>query len=175
VILSRHVPASVVLSALCVTAAVAAAGSALWGALVLEPLPAARPAYTSDSFVVSPHRSTLATDQVLAAVEKDPFRADRRRPATAFRLQTESGATHARAVPAAAVTATAVRVIGTAVLPQGGGFAICQRTGGSPTLVRLGGTLGDLTLKAVEPGAATFLTAAGATLVVRVAQSGGGS
>ncbi len=173
-ILSRHVPASVALSALCVMTAVAAAGSALWRALVLEPLPAARAATGSDTVVAPPRRSAPATEQVLAAIEKDPFRADRRRPATAFRLQGEPGASHRRAVPAPVVPAT-VRVIGTAVLPQGGGFAICQRSGGSPTLVRLGGTLGDLTLKAVEPGAATFLTAAGVTLVVRVAQSGGGS
>ncbi len=172
-ILSRHVPASVASSALCVVAAAAAAGSALWRALVLEPLPAARAASGLDTVVVPPRRSPPATEQVLGAIEKDPFRADRRRPATAFRLQ-DPRATHARTV-AAPVVPAAVRVIGTAVLPQGGGFAICQRSGGSPTLVRLGGTLGDLTLKAVEPGAATFLTAAGVTLVVRVAQSGGGS
>ena len=173
-ILSRHVPASVASSALCVVAAAAAAGSALWRALVLEPLPGARAASGSDTVVIPPRRSIPATEQVLTAIEKDPFRADRHRAATAFRLQGEPGASHGRAL-ATPVVPAAVRVIGTAVLPQGGGFAICQRSGGSPTLVRLGGTLGDLTLKAVEPGAATFLTAAGATLVVRVAQSGGGS
>src|SRR5439155_768580 len=83
--------------------------------------------------------------QVLTAVDRDLFQAARRRPALKFRLP-EQVAAPRRTSGTAPDRSGAIRVIGTAVLPDGG-FALCQRAGASPTLVRLGGMLGDLTLK----------------------------
>ncbi len=172
-ILAR-VPRRLALSALGAGGAAVAAGVALWRAFALEPLPAPRPAAAILDRPVMAAAALYTAERVLAAVEKDPFQPERRRPALRFRFPAEAVASHRRAAQGPDLSA-AVRVIGTAVLPDGGGFAICQRSGGSPTLVRLGGTLGDLTLKAVEPGQATFVTPGGATLVVRVLKAGGGS
>jgi len=169
-----RVPRRLVLSALGAGGAALAAGAALWRAFALEPLPAPRPpAATLDRAVTAPG-AVYTAERVLAAVEKDPFHPERRRPALRFRFPAEAVASHRHAAQGPDLSA-AVRVIGTAVLADGGGFAICQRSGGSPRLVRLGGMLGDLTLKAVEPGQATFVTPGGATLVVRVLKPGGGS
>jgi len=172
--LLQRAPSGLTLAALGAIGAALAAGGALWRALAPGPLPAAAQPLAVRDHAGPPRRPAYAADQVLAAIEKDPFQADRRRPAVRFRLPQEARPSR-RPVADASASSAAVRVIGTAVLPDGGGFAICQRSGGSPTLVRLGGTLGDWTLKAVEAGQVTFVTASGATLVLRVLKPGGGS
>ena len=154
-------------------AAAAVVGLTLWRVLTLEALPAPRLRVSAPEGTPAAVHPPYASERVLTAVDRDPFQSARRRPALAFRLPDDVTASR-RPSPVAADQPAAIRVIGTAVLPDGG-FALCQRAGGSPTLVRLGGTLGDLTLKAVGPGSATFLTASGATLVVHVVKPGGGS
>jgi len=154
-------------------AAAAVVGLTLWRVLTLEALPAPRPRTPAPEGTTPLVRPPYASEQVLTAVDRDLFQAARRRPALKFRLP-EQVAAPRRTSGTAPDRSGAIRVIGTAVLPDGG-FALCQRAGASPTLVRLGGMLGDLTLKAVGPGTATFLTASGATLVVHVVKPGGGS
>jgi hypothetical protein len=152
----------------------AAAGLALWGALALQPLPVPSLGAAAPERSVAARPAAYAAEQVLAAVDRDPFQPARHRPALGFRLPEELAVARRRPAGAGDISG-AIRVSGTAVLPDGGGFAICQRSGGPSQLVRVGGTFGDLTLKAVTPGAATFLTASGATVVVRVVKPGGGS
>jgi len=154
-------------------AAAAVVGLTLWRVLTLEALPAPRAPTPAPEGTRAPVREPYPAERVLSAADRDPFQPARRRPALAFRLPGDVRASP-RASRLAPDRPAAIRVIGTAVLPDGG-FALCQRAGGSPMLVRLGGTLGDLTLKAVGPGTATFLTAGGATLVVHVTKPGGGS
>jgi hypothetical protein len=108
-------------------------------------------------------------DRVLTAVTKDPFHPDRRRPGTRFRLPGEAGAGtphEARAVE------VGVRLIGTAVTPDGPGFAMCAWEGGAPRIVRPGERVGDWTLTKVSPGAAEFATPAGTTVTVLVRKAG---
>lgn len=106
--------------------------------------------------------------RLLAAIEKDPFHPGRQRPAQRFRLPTDRTAIAIRR-PDQQPAAVAIRLVGTAVTPDGGGFAMCQLQGGTPRIVRLGEQVGGWTLKKVAPGSAEFATPKG-SVVVRVAK-----
>jgi hypothetical protein len=111
-----------------------------------------------------------AAGRVLAAVNKDPFHAERRRPAVRFRLPGESAPSDS--LTPATGAGNLFQLIGTAVLPEGRGFAMCQWGTESPKLVRVGERVGDLTLKNVARGRATFVDATGRTREVRVPKAG---
>jgi hypothetical protein len=130
----------------------------------------------SPSRVIGDNATTLSVStpvsgyplrRLLAAIEKDPFNPERQRPARRFRLPPDRTAIATRrpALP----TAVAIRLVGTAVTPDGGGFAMCQLQGGTPRIVRLGEQVGGWTLKKVTPGSAEFATPTG-SIVVRVAK-----
>ncbi|HXO84063.1 MAG TPA: hypothetical protein VN803_00910 [Gemmatimonadales bacterium] len=104
--------------------------------------------------------------RVLAAVAKDPFHPQRRRPGQRFQLPSDV----ASSAPSAAATVQ-VELIGTAVTP-GGGFAMCATSGGAPRIVRVGERLGDWTLNRVTQGAAEFAKPDGAIVVLRIAKAG---
>jgi len=109
--------------------------------------------------------------RVLAAIGKDPFHPERRRPGARFQLPADAAATLARGQESRATEAS-LRLIGTAVASEGGGFAMCAWQGGSPRIVRVGERVGDWTLRKVTPGAAEFATPAGTTVVVHVPKAG---
>lgn len=109
-------------------------------------------------------RRLFPVQRLIAAVDKDPFHPERRRPAQRFQLPSA-------APPVPRVADANVRVVGTAVSPDGG-FAMCSWAGGAPRIVRVGDRLGDWTLSKVMPGAAEFTGAAGSTIVVRIAKAG---
>jgi hypothetical protein len=115
-------------------------------------------------------RETYSVERVLAAVDKDPFHPERRRPALRYHLPGDGGG--GRSI--AAQPAPGVRVVGTAVAAGGGGggFAMCAWAGGSPRIVRVGERVGDWTLSKVTPGAAEFTAPTGATVIVRIAKAG---
>jgi len=145
----------------------------IWSAWrVAEPAPS-----RSTSAAGGVDRDRLASGErydlprVLAAVNKDPFHPNRRRPAVRFVMPGDAVASSA-----APVAAPPVRVIGTAVSQDGvGGFAMCSLGTGTPRIVRVGERLGDWTLSKVTPGAAEFATASGSTVIVRIAKAGGGT
>ena len=115
---------------------------------------------------------TYSAERVLAAVDKDPFHPARRRPAVRFRLPHDMATARSRSAP---TTSPGVRVIGTAVRADGGGFAMCSWAGGQPRIVRVGERVGEWTLSKVTPGAAEFRGSTGTTVVVRIAKAGGGT
>jgi hypothetical protein len=130
-------------------------------AVLLAPLP--RP---SASRAAEPEQSPGGTDRkssalAAAAVEHDPFRPERTRPAERFRLPGERA-------PEAAVQAapSVIRLIGTAVIGDGG-FAMCQRGVEAPKLVRVGEKFGDLTLRTVHQGRAIFRAADGSAVELK--------
>lgn len=108
--------------------------------------------------------------RLAAAVGKDPFHVERRRPAVRFRLPGESQPSDS--APPAPSAAGSFLLIGTAVLPQGRGFAMCQWGADPPRLVRVGERVGDLTLKQVARGRATFVDGGGRRMEVRVPKAG---
>jgi hypothetical protein len=112
-----------------------------------------------------------ALDHVLTAVAKDPFHPERRRPGARFQLPAVRAAASARREASQAAEAS-LRLVGTAVSGNGGGFAMCVWQGGSPKIVRIGERVGDWTLHRILPGAAEFVTSAGGTITVHVTKAG---
>jgi len=110
-------------------------------------------------------------NRVLAAIDKDPFHPERRRPGARFQLPVDLAAASARR-EASQVTEASLRLVGTAVGANGGGFAMCAWEGGNPRIVRIGERVGEWTLQRVWPGAAEFVTPAGGTITVRVPKAG---
>jgi len=111
-------------------------------------------------------------DRVMGAVGKDPFHPDRRRPAKRFQLPEDQAALAARQRDTQ--SAGSVRLIGTAVTADGGGFAMCTLQGGTPRIVRIGEHVGSWTLIKVTQGTAEFTTPAGSVLI-RVPKPGEGT
>jgi hypothetical protein len=112
-----------------------------------------------------------ALNRVLAAVDKDPFHPERRRPGMRFQLPVDLAAA-SMLREASQATEASLRLVGTAVGAEGGGFAMCAWQGGNPRIVRIGERVGDWTLQRVWPGAAEFVTPAGGTITVRVPKAG---
>jgi len=138
-------------------------------AIEIEP-PAHLPAPRLDSMPVPGTAAETPVARLAAAVGRDPFHPARHRPAVRFRLPGEAlPSDSATRAPAAA---TPFLLIGTAVMSEGGGFAMCQWGNDAPKLVRVGERVGDLTLKLVARGQATFVDAGGRTLEVRVPKAG---
>jgi hypothetical protein len=158
---------------LCALAACTTAGGvALWTlgrALSVPPMPvpsvsdAQRPQGIINAPAATP-RASLA-----AAVDNDPFHPERRRPAERFRLPGEAEPSDTLA---AGEGAASMRLLGTAVLAEGRGFAMYQAGAEIPRLVRVGETVGELTLKRVEQGRAVFRTRAGRAIDLRVPKAG---
>ena len=161
------VPPRLALLALIVSAVFAA--RSVGRALQIAPfatLPASHPGSTP---VPTPVAGTPIA-RLAAAVGRDPFHPERRRPAVRFRLPGE-------ALPGDSATRSPTPtgpflLIGTAVLSQGGGFAMCQWGAEAPKLVRVGERVGGLTLKLVARGQATFVDAGGRTVELRVPRPG---
>jgi hypothetical protein len=112
--------------------------------------------------------SAPAAGDLSQAVEQDLFRPDRKRPAMRFRLPGEPLPGSTPAGP----PESRVRLIGTALLPPGGGFAMCQVGDDPPRVVRLGERLGDLVLREVVQGRAVFVSPGGGRLELKVPRGG---
>jgi hypothetical protein len=118
----------------------------------------------------SPVAPSYGLDRLMIALEKDPFHPERRRPARRFQLPQDQATLAARRLEEQ-TTAVSLRLIGTAVRGDGGGFAMCAWQGGSARIVRIGDHVGTWTLTKVTPGAAEFATPGG-SVVVHVAKAG---
>jgi len=145
------------------------AGWTLRRALDVEPPAGVQPARPVALPVPVPGGGTPAA-RLAAAVDRDPFHPERRRPAVRFRLPGE--ALPADSAAAAAGATGPFLLIGTAVLSEGGGFAMCQWGSEPAKLVRVGERVGNLTLELVARGRATFVDAAGRRTEVRVPKAG---
>ena len=136
--------------------------AAAWDASRLDPLP--RPRAADDPAVPAARSepADLPARLVLAAAARDPFRADRRRPA----------ARYGESVPASGAVASisGLRLLGTAAWPGDGtsGVAAIQVTGQPPRVIRVGQTVEGLRLLGVASGVATF-AGRDTTVVLRLA------
>ena len=143
----------------------------LWRASQITiPSPSGLPTGDPTLVPVSIPASGYNFQRVLASIGKDPFHPERRRPGQRFQLPADQAGLAARRAEQQ-TTAAALRLIGTVVAPDGGGFAMCEVQGGTPRIVRLGEQVGGWTLKRVTPGSAEFATPTG-TVVVRVPKAG---
>ena len=131
-------------------------GAALWDALRIAPLPPVTPSAQAGTLTLAgtSRAATAATPPSVRALASDPFSPGRR-------LRAEPALT--RAVARAATPAPelpTVRLLGT-VMRGGSGFAVCQVADDPPRTVRIGETIGELTLIALDRGRAIFRSANG--------------
>ena len=70
------------------------------------------------------------------------------------------------------MAAELVRLLGTVVLPNGGGFAVYQLPSEIPRTVRIGETVGTMTLVGVSPGQAVFRARDGSRVELHLSTPG---
>ena len=123
------------------------------GALRIAPIAAAPPppaiADSALRFALAGAGADIAT-----AVASDLFTDDRQAPPRRYRLPGEPETTPRVQAPRPAV-------LGTAIAADGASFAICQITGGQPTVVRAGAKIGEFTVVSIERGRVSFRAADG--------------
>jgi hypothetical protein len=114
--------------------------------------------------------------RVLAAVSRDPFRSDRRRPPGRYRLPGEE--LPAAAMPtytapsyAAPAPSYSFRALGTVILPDGSGLAAVAGQSGEGRVLRVGQSIEGFRVVRVAPGVVT-LQGADTTLVLRTPEGG---
>ncbi len=115
-----------------------------------------------------PQRVVPTTESViLAAIARDPFRSDRKRPRSRYRLPGERRSRAKRAARVAASYAR-LRLLGTAVVPGGKNLAAFHIPGRPSWVVGIGQVVQGLELVEVHRGAVT-LTGRDTTLILRTA------
>jgi hypothetical protein len=131
-------------------------GVALWSALRIEPVSPLAPAVQAGTLTLAgsardPASAAAASPHALAS---DPFSPGRRlRPDPSATITVTQAATPVVAPPT-------VRLLGT-VMRGDSGFAVCQVASDPPRTVRVGETLGELTLITLDQGRAIFRSANG--------------
>jgi hypothetical protein len=141
-------------------------------ALVAEPAPIGVVPLDPPAIAPFEPRPAPGRAAALAAVEVDPFRPDRSRPAERFRLPGDVLAAAEPEAPEPVRPAPAVRLIGTVMLPDGGALAMAQLGEDSPRVVRVGEKIGEYVLRTVQRGGATFVSAAGERVELVVPRPG---
>lgn len=123
----------------------------------VAPLPAATQTGDPPSLPDIPERGGAVSDSaVLAAVARDPFRADRQRPPSRYLFPSERATAVARSSRVNAYSR--LRLLGTVVVPGRRALAALQIQGQPPQLLHVGDQLEELELKlvSIEKGSATF-------------------
>lgn len=121
--------------------------------------------------VVAFSESEVPSDtlSIWEAVDLDPFRKDRSAGEVRYRLP----GTKVDTGPVAVVeTPTIVLLLGTVMLSDGSGIALCQHGNEPPALIRPGQRIGGLTLKRVDQAKATFVSADGRESTLSVSKGG---
>ena len=147
--------------------AIAAATCMLLAVRLLRPvpIPAVRSRVLPESVTQLAHQQPASTSLPEAVlIQADPFRADRR--------SSELSDWQSEPVDSVDVPASPVVLLGTVILSDSRGFAMCRDASGITRLVRIGETFAGLTLRSLEQGLATFHSSSGDPVVVRVAKAG---
>lgn len=144
-----------------------AAAASLWMAVGFI-RPVALPEHNPQPRAPVVDSAVPAEKTTVLSIEANPFRSDRRAAPARFRMPGDGAGLDAGLRPP---VASSLILIGTAVLPGGGSFAMCQIAGEPPRLVRIGERFAGLTLRRVSQGQATFSTPSGTSLEVRVAKA----
>lgn len=152
------------------TLSIGAAGWSLVRAVTVTPPPAASAPHDDRAVQAEPIFAGVTRTAITDAVASDPFRPERRRPESRFRLPGEEPAPSQAGAPAPVGD---LRLIGTVVSPDGGGFVMCQLGTETPKVVRIGERIGPYALVGVHQGRARFRAASGEVLDVTVPKAGG--
>ena len=162
----------VALAALALSAALAAAAAV--DARTVDPLPGApAPRHAAPMPEVAARAGSASDAAILAAVARDPFRPDRKRPPGRYRMPGEAAPAP---VPPPVFEPPPqpinVRLLGTVVLPDGTGLAALAGPNGEGKVVRTGQSMEGYRLVRVTPGSAT-LQGNDTTVVLRTEVMGG--
>jgi hypothetical protein len=164
--------ASLAAPGLALVVSMVAAVATLVHAVRLDPITLQSPAPAPAAEGTLARPTSTPRDRVARTIETDPFRPERQRPPRPFRFPGEALAGDSTPNAGTPSAQAQVRLIGTAVLPQERGFAMCQVGDGPPRLVRPGERIGAYTLMRVARGRAVFRDAAGAAVEVQVPKAG---
>ena len=134
---------------------------ALWTlvhAIRIEPVPESpAPQFAVGGALAAP--APAPAIDVAAAVETDPFAADRSAPENRYRAPSEeSDETAPKEAPAVPV------VLGTAASDAAHSFATVQLADSHPTIMRVGDKIGEYTVKSIERGHVVFTAPSGKKL-----------
>lgn len=153
--MKRRLPRGLPLAAnITLAAAALLFGAALWSALRIAPLPSVLSSTAPGTLTLAGTSRAAVAAASEHALASDPFRPGRR-------LRAEPSVTRTVArVATPATESTTVRLLGT-VMRGGSGFAVCQVASDPPRTVRVGETLGELTLITLDQGRAIFRSANG--------------
>ncbi len=135
-------------------------------ALRVEPLPAPSSRNTENLAAIAMSASRPGVD-LDAAVDGDIFSPDRAAPATRYSMPNEKQASDASAGESEKPV-----VLGTAVATDGRSFATLKLGEGAPTLSHVGDHIGDWTVRAIERGKVTLVSANGTRATVAVPKPG---
>ena len=147
----------------------AVAASAAWRAMRLEPIPAAMPLPAraeAQRVLALPTSGRLARTRP-PVLDNDPFHPDRELPGARSVVASEARGAVAQTVPP-----DAVRLIGTVLRPTGTSFVIYQLPSELPKTVRIGESVGGMTLVDVAPGRATFRAQTGSLVELSLSKPG---
>lgn len=122
-------------------------------------------------------RRPLEREYLAVAVESAPFSPQRRPPAQRFRMPGSDPPESFQSVDPGlgagpAAHGSGLRLLGTMVLPGGGGVALAHGPGEEPRLVRIGESIGGLTLRSVRLGAAVFTGPDGSVVEIDIERQG---
>lgn len=149
-------------------------GATAAGARRVEPLPEQpAPRRAAAMPKVVPRTAARSDAAILAAVARDPFRPDRRRPSGRYRMPGEAPPPAAPAVPVAPPAMVYnIRLLGTVVLPDGSGLAALAGQTGESRIVKTGQSFEGFRVTRVNNGSAT-LRGNDTTIVLRTPAAGG--
>jgi hypothetical protein len=146
--------------------AVATNGWVLVRALRVPPIPVT-PITTVASLETSARGAKRPPTDVAATVEDDLFSPDRSAPSAPYRMPGETDVSDKPAVePMKPI------VLGTAVATDGRSFATVQLGDGRPTLVHVGGKIGEWVVKAIERGKIVLVSSSGSRVDITVPKPG---
>lgn len=142
---------------------------ATWRAVRLDPVPGAVPVIAPagpEQAFVSP-ASARPPRTSLHVLDNDPFRADRELPGARSVVASQAAGSVVQTV-----APDAIRLLGTVVRPPGASFVVYQLPSEVPRTVRVGESVGGMTLVEVAPGRATFRAQTGALVELSLNKPG---
>jgi hypothetical protein len=136
-------------------------------AVRLEAVPDAPPLVFETADALAPI-GALASVDIRAAVENDVFATERSAPSQRYRIPGEGAAE----VHVAPIEPPKPVVLGIALADATHSFATCMLDGGPPTILHVGSTIGEYTVKSIERGRVTFTTAEGKKFEIHALKPG---
>ena len=140
-----------------------------WRAVRLDPLPSALPGAPAASGASGAVVASRADEEDAVDIDNDPFRLDRQLPDPP---EAEESTVPVADASEPVIVPEMIRLLGTVVLPGARSFVVYQLPSQVPRTLRLGESIGRLTLELVVPGRATFRAGDGTRVELQLPRPG---